>query len=130
MRLFVLTGRLQVGEWLCDRRRARRLAGRSAGDMQRSVVNVNVNVGSDRRRVCRSVEAECRLAEKSRGSVVGDKTLVVLGKNAQAGTEQRSEWWVEPAAVATGGEQAKKSDIDSEKASLRGFSPVYIQSRM
>ena len=68
-------------EWPCDRRQVRRLAGRSAGDMQRSVVNVNVNVnvGSDKRRVCRSVEAECRLAEKSQGCVVGDKTLVVLG---------------------------------------------------
>ena len=41
--------------------------------MQRSVVNVNVNVGSYKRRVCRSAEAECRLAEKSRVCLVAEK---------------------------------------------------------
>ena len=104
MRLFVLTGRLQVGEWPCDRRRVRRLAGRSAGDIQRLVVNVDVNIGSG---ACAGVSRLSVVGPRRAGGVWwGTRPSSLLARTRErprlAGSREGGGW--NPAGLATGGE--------------------------
>ena len=98
--------------------------------MQRSVVNLNLNVGSDKPRVCLSVEAEFQLAEKSQVCVVGDKARRSQRERQRLARSRGEGGGWNRAAVATGGEQVKGERYRFRKGKPEGILPVCMQPTM